>query len=442
MILPTIENLDVYYGRAHALQDVSLDARPWRPRRGRPQRHGQDHALQRDHGPGARDGQRAARWARRSSGLPPNVITGKGIGYVPQGRRVWPSLSVDEHLRLAARSRKGPWTVERIYQMFPRLAERKAQRRRRALGRRAADARDRARAALQPAAAGHGRAHRGAGAGDRAAGRGDAEVARRRRRDLGAADRAEPRRRHRRRRHRRRDGERPHRALDARRRARRRPRAAAAPARREDRGRRATDRGRRGSSPSRVRGGADVHACQRDSVVAELPAAATERAVRGYTRWVTRWDIDRPRSRRWPEHPAGDGARAGSPRRRVPGGGQTSERAAYIAGTFDTKGRELFFLRNCLEKLGVRDGDRGPRHVGQAVAGDGPSARSGAHHPQGERAVFTGDRGSRGDRDGARLRAFRGAPARPRRPHLRRRLGRHRARHAARCAACPSACPR
>src|SRR5687767_4568269 len=56
-------------------------------------------------------------------GLPPNVITTKGIGYVPQGRRVWPSLSVDEHLRLVRRP--GPWTVERIYQTFPRLAERK-----------------------------------------------------------------------------------------------------------------------------------------------------------------------------------------------------------------------------------------------------------------------------------------------------------------------------
>src|SRR5688500_49810 len=55
-------------------------------------------------------------------GLAPNVITEKGIGYVPQGRRVWPSLTVDEHLRLSVR--KGPWTVERVYQTFPRLAER------------------------------------------------------------------------------------------------------------------------------------------------------------------------------------------------------------------------------------------------------------------------------------------------------------------------------
>ena len=44
---------------------------------------------------------------------------------MPQGRRVWPSLTVDEHLRLAGNGAKGPWTVERIYQTFPRLAERR-----------------------------------------------------------------------------------------------------------------------------------------------------------------------------------------------------------------------------------------------------------------------------------------------------------------------------
>jgi uncharacterized protein (UPF0261 family)/ABC-type branched-subunit amino acid transport system ATPase component len=59
-------------------------------------------------------------------GLQPADIAQLGIGYVPQGRRLWRSLSVDEHLRLVAGRRKGPWTVERIYSTFPRLAERKA----------------------------------------------------------------------------------------------------------------------------------------------------------------------------------------------------------------------------------------------------------------------------------------------------------------------------
>src|SRR5256714_7420243 len=47
-----------------------------------------------------------------------------GIGYVPQGREIFPSLSVEENLSIAARSGKR-WTLERVYDLFPRLAERK-----------------------------------------------------------------------------------------------------------------------------------------------------------------------------------------------------------------------------------------------------------------------------------------------------------------------------
>src|SRR5690606_24689232 len=57
-------------------------------------------------------------------GLSPADIARLGVGYVPQGRRLWRSLTVDEHLRLVAR-KGGAWTVERIYSTFPRLAERK-----------------------------------------------------------------------------------------------------------------------------------------------------------------------------------------------------------------------------------------------------------------------------------------------------------------------------
>jgi branched-chain amino acid transport system ATP-binding protein len=57
-------------------------------------------------------------------------IARQGIGYVPQGRRLFPSLTVDEHLRIASRSSAGAqtgeeWTRERVYELFPRLAERK-----------------------------------------------------------------------------------------------------------------------------------------------------------------------------------------------------------------------------------------------------------------------------------------------------------------------------
>ena len=50
------------------------------------------------------------------TGLPPNRIAELGIGYVPQGRRTWPTLTVDEHLRLVAQRNppKGGWTVPRV----------------------------------------------------------------------------------------------------------------------------------------------------------------------------------------------------------------------------------------------------------------------------------------------------------------------------------------
>jgi uncharacterized protein (UPF0261 family)/ABC-type branched-subunit amino acid transport system ATPase component len=57
--------------------------------------------------------------------LNPAQIARLGIGYVPQGRRLWRSLTVDEHLRVIPSARKGAWTVERIYETFPRLAERR-----------------------------------------------------------------------------------------------------------------------------------------------------------------------------------------------------------------------------------------------------------------------------------------------------------------------------
>jgi branched-chain amino acid transport system ATP-binding protein len=46
-----------------------------------------------------------------------------GIGYVPQAREVFPSLTVEENLAVAAR--RGRWTLERVYDLFPRLAERR-----------------------------------------------------------------------------------------------------------------------------------------------------------------------------------------------------------------------------------------------------------------------------------------------------------------------------
>ncbi len=58
-------------------------------------------------------------------GKPAHRIAQLGIGYVPQGRRLFPSLSVDEHLRMIGRRGGDGWTVDRVYELFPRLAQRR-----------------------------------------------------------------------------------------------------------------------------------------------------------------------------------------------------------------------------------------------------------------------------------------------------------------------------
>jgi branched-chain amino acid transport system ATP-binding protein len=60
-------------------------------------------------------------------GRAPFEIASMGIGYVPQGRRLFPSLTVDEHLRLTYRrtADEHAWTPDRVYEFFPELAGRK-----------------------------------------------------------------------------------------------------------------------------------------------------------------------------------------------------------------------------------------------------------------------------------------------------------------------------
>ena len=126
-----VAELDVYYGRAHALQRVSLTlesgvtAVVGRNGMGKTTLCNAITGLVRARGSVKLDG-------HEIQGLAPNEITRRGIGYVPQGRRTWASLTVDEHLRLVSGNggrngvRNGrTWTPERIYEMFPRLAERK-----------------------------------------------------------------------------------------------------------------------------------------------------------------------------------------------------------------------------------------------------------------------------------------------------------------------------
>jgi branched-chain amino acid transport system ATP-binding protein len=70
----------------------------------------------------------SVRWkGREVSGKQPHAIAHLGLGYVPQGRRLFPSLSVEEHLTLTYRksSATGEWTPQRVFKLFPELADRR-----------------------------------------------------------------------------------------------------------------------------------------------------------------------------------------------------------------------------------------------------------------------------------------------------------------------------
>ena len=122
------DGLHTFYGKSHILHGVSLQAPQAKitallgrngagktttlrslmgltpPREGRVKIHGVD----------------TTRW-------PTFQIAALGVGYVPEGRRVFPNLTVDENLKVPL-ERTGPWTPSRIYQLFPALAERRQNR--------------------------------------------------------------------------------------------------------------------------------------------------------------------------------------------------------------------------------------------------------------------------------------------------------------------------
>jgi len=61
-------------------------------------------------------------------GRPAHELVERGVVMVPEGRKIFPGLSVEENLKIGAfRQRSGPWTVERVYELFPILRERRAQ---------------------------------------------------------------------------------------------------------------------------------------------------------------------------------------------------------------------------------------------------------------------------------------------------------------------------
>ena len=388
-----IRNLDVYYGRAHALQGVSLSL---------------DHgvlAVVGRNGMGkttlcnAVTGLVPAAGSVKLAGeeilgLPPNAITARGVGYVPQGRRVWPSLSVDEHLRLA-RSR-GPWTIERVYQTFPRLAERKTNGGAELSGgeqQMLAIARallfnpkllvmDEPTEGLAPlivqqvvamlkALTAEGEIsvlliEQNLGVAIDVADTVDVMVNGRIARSMTAAALAA-------------DRELQQRLLGVRMDADL-----------------AQETAVEVDTPETT---VQVFTVKRasDSVLTEPPAPREERTIRGFTRWAsTNRDhvvgvTDHARDVRADDHSE---TRAPEPRVVEIPVAQTVGRAAYIAGTFDTKGRELFYVRSCLEKLGVRTVTVDLATSGKPSPAMVHPREVARHHPRGEAAVFTGDRGS------------------------------------------------
>jgi branched-chain amino acid transport system ATP-binding protein len=121
-----VEGLHTYYGRGHILQGVDLEVPPGRiaavlgrngvgktttlrsivgltrPRRGRVLLAGQD----------------VAGWA-------PHRIVRLGVGYVPEGRMIFPDLTVVENIQVAQRVPAKQWSMERLFEIFPSLAERR-----------------------------------------------------------------------------------------------------------------------------------------------------------------------------------------------------------------------------------------------------------------------------------------------------------------------------
>ena len=65
-------------------------------------------------------------FGRETTRWPPYRVAALGVGYVPEGRRIFPNLTVEENLRVPLQ-RPGPWSVARVEALFPRLAERRSQ---------------------------------------------------------------------------------------------------------------------------------------------------------------------------------------------------------------------------------------------------------------------------------------------------------------------------
>src|SRR5579863_3809814 len=124
----TAEGIHTYYGKSHILHGVSLEVA-----------EGKITALLGRNGAGktttlrslmgltpAREGKITV-FGQDTTHWPTFRIAAQGVGYVPEGRRIFANLSVEENLKVPL-ERSGPWTPASVYKLFPRLEERKSNR--------------------------------------------------------------------------------------------------------------------------------------------------------------------------------------------------------------------------------------------------------------------------------------------------------------------------
>lgn len=389
-----VTDLHVYYGQSHALQGVALRL------------DGGVLAVVGRNGMGKTTLCNAIMGmvrAQRGSvrvlgaeilGLAPNDVVAHRVGYVPQGRRVWPSLSVDEHLRLASGS-KGPWTVERVYEAFPRLKERRnngggqlsgGEQQMLAIGRALlANPRllimDEPTEGLAPVIV-----EQVAAMLKRLGGEAEISVLLVEQ-NLGVA-------------------------LDVASRvavmvngriARELPSAELA--RDPDLQRRLIGVGSHGhedevttdAAPAAADPEPEMRAYVVRRAAAEIAGVPTidlpmEEPVVSVARAPTRWGSGSRTAARPTFEPAV--VEDTAPREMAVPIAQIIGRAAYIAGTFDTKAKELFFLKNRIEKLGLSTVTVDLSTSGRPSPADVGPQEVARHHPKGSAAVFTGDRGS------------------------------------------------
>lgn len=120
-----LDEINTYYGKSHILHDVSLEVN-----------EGEVVTLLGRNGAGKTTTLRSVIGltppkegkvfihGRDVTGWPSHKIAKTGIGYVPEGRKIFGHLSVVDNLRVPA-SRPGRWSIDKVLELFPRLAERK-----------------------------------------------------------------------------------------------------------------------------------------------------------------------------------------------------------------------------------------------------------------------------------------------------------------------------